>query len=43
MAVRSRQIGTASSTENKLLQQILKQLERLTQVVSTTSNTTTIP
>ena len=42
----SNQIGQASSTENKLLYEILRQLDQLTKVTSaalTTTTTTTIP
>jgi len=35
MAVPNKQIGTASSTENQLLSNISKQIDRLTQVIST--------
>ncbi len=41
MAIRPRQIGTSSSTEARLLWEILKKLERLVQV--TAAQTTTTP
>lgn len=43
MGVPNRQIGTASSIEEKLLQQISKQLQQLIQVVGTLTTTTTAP